>query len=216
MKRPDKDRVFRPVFPEDEARLPWLSLLLEAYAVIDRGVSIAISRQKRKHNKRPACRERCAACCRTNTDIPVYPLELAGITWYVAEKLQQPVRDTLEQQLSSRSSEPPCPFLIDGICSIYPVRPVACRQYIVLGRPCAQNEDPYHTRPEDLLTPIQDFTDEAFFIMLPFYGIAGDADRQRAIRNRFIHTKLQNIFSCNWKSLAEKIRNVEADPEAAA
>lgn len=204
-KNRDKTATHRQTFPEDEAKLPWLCLLLDAYAVIDKGIAIAISREKRKQKRRLACRDKCDTCCRTNTDIPVYPLELAGITWFATEKVQQPFRDLMRKQLSSQSSSPPCPFLLDGLCSVYPVRPIACRQYIVLGRPCGQSEDPYYTRREDLLTPLQDFTNEAIFIMLPFYGISKEADRQKAINNRFIHTKVQNIFSCNWKSLAEKI-----------
>ncbi|MDP2158783.1 MAG: YkgJ family cysteine cluster protein, partial [Nitrospirota bacterium] len=163
-----------------------------------------------KQKKRLACAEKCDTCCRANTDIPVYPLELAGITWYATEKVEQPLRNILQQQLSSQAATPPCPFLIDSICTVYPVRPVACRQYIVFGKPCADNEDPYYTRREDLLTPIQDFTNEAIFIMLPFYGISKEKDRQKAVENRFIHAKVQNIFSCNWKSLAEKISAFDA------
>jgi Fe-S-cluster containining protein len=199
-----------PAFPEDEAGLPWLSLLLDAYAVIDKGIAIAISREKRKQNKRLACAEKCDICCRANTDIPVYPLELAGITWYATEKVKRPLRDIMRQQLLSQAAHPPCPFLIENICAVYPVRPIACRQYIVFGKPCADNEDPFYSRREDLLTPIQDFTNQAIFIMLPFYGIFKEADRQKAVQNRFIHTKVQNIFSCNWKSLAEKMSTFDA------
>jgi len=208
-KIPDIAASHRLTFPEDEARLPWLSLLLDAYAVIDKGTAIAISREKRKQKKRLACSEKCDTCCRANTDIPVYPLELAGIAWYATEKMTQPLRDCLQQQLSSQAANPPCPFLIDNICVVYPVRPIACRQYIVFGRPCADNEDPYYTRREDLLTPLQDFTNKAIFIMLPFYGISNEADRQKAIKTRFIHAKVQNIFSCNWKSLAEKMSSFD-------
>lgn len=207
---PDNTASLRLAFQEDEAGLPWLSLLLDAYAVIDKGIAIAISRTKRKQKKRLACREQCATCCRANTDIPVYPLELAGIAWYVANKVEQSLRESLRQQLFSAPAGPPCPFLIDNKCVVYPVRPIACRQFIVFGKPCADKEDPYYTRREDVLTPIQDFTNEAVYIMLPFYGISKDADRQNAVKNRFIHTKVQNIFSCNWKTLADKISALDA------
>ena len=201
----DADGPPRRSFPEDEARLPWLSLLLDAYAVIDRGISIAISREKRKRARRPACAEQCDTCCRTNTDVPVYPLELAGITWYAIEKAEPPIRDALVQQLSAHQAKPPCPFLWDGMCAIYPVRPIACRQYIVFGRPCSEDEDPYYSRRGDLLRPIQEFMDQAVSIMLPFYGITGEEERTRAVRDRFIHSRVQNIYSCNWKTLQEKM-----------
>lgn len=203
-KTADRETILRHSFPDDELSMPWLTLLLDAYAVIDKGISIAISREKRKQKKRVACADRCDVCCRANTDIPVYPLELAGITWYATEKVSGPLRSILATQLRAQAG-PPCPLLIESRCSVYPVRPAACRQYIVLGRPCAEGEDPYHTRREDVLTPIQDFFIQAVTIMLPFYGITNEADRLRAIKKSFIHTKVQNIHSCNWKTLAEKM-----------
>lgn len=181
--------------------------------IIDRGIAIATSREKRKRKKRPVCSEKCDICCRANTDIPVYPLELSGIVWFTTEKVEQPHRDILKKQLLSHNAHPPCPFLIDSVCSVYPVRPIACRQYIVFGSACADNEDPYHTRREDLLTPIQDFMDEAVYTMLPFYGISGEPERRRAVKNRFIHAKVQNIFSCNWRSLKQQMDSYDCSTE---
>ena len=200
----------RLTYPEDEIRLPWLSLLLDAYAVVDKGVTIAVSREKRKLRKRPACTEGCYTCCRANTDIPTYPLELAGMTWYAMEKVLEPARSSLREQLSVGGNNPPCPFLVNSTCAVYPVRPIACRQFIVFGKPCSAGDDPYYTRRGDVLTPIQDFTDQAMFIMLPFYGIIQDHDRSRAIKNSFMHTKVQNIFSCSWTTLAEKMSSLDS------
>lgn len=200
----------RRAFPEDETRLPWLALLLDAYAVVDKGVGIAVNRGKRKLRKRPACTEGCDTCCRANTDIPTYPLELAGMTWYAIEKVQESDRTALREQLSSQGETPPCPFLLGNSCAVYPVRPIACRQFIVFGKSCSSGEDPFYTRREDVLTPIRDYTDEAIFIMLPFYGITRDHDKVNAIKNNFMHTKVQNIFSCNWISLAERMSSFDA------
>lgn len=192
-------------FPTDEARYPWLSLLFDGLAVFDRGAELVIQRSKRKQRRPVACRDGCGNCCRTNTDIPVYPLELAGIYWYVIERLHGAARETLKTQLSGHAGKPPCPFLIGDSCAIYPLRPGVCRLFIVLGRPCSPGEDAYHTRREDVLTPIQEITDEAFFIMLPFYGITGDDDRRRAIKNRVINARVQNLQSADWKNLAKKM-----------
>ncbi|MBS1114086.1 MAG: hypothetical protein H6Q92_1849, partial [Nitrospirae bacterium] len=38
-----------------------------------------------------------------------------------------------------------------------------CRQFNVFGSPCAEGEDPYYTRREDVLLPIKQYTDRAFF-----------------------------------------------------
>jgi Fe-S-cluster containining protein len=204
-----KSEATRLCFPEYEARYPWLSLLLEGLAVFDKGAAVAVQRARRKRNRPVACREGCGNCCRANTDIPVYPLELAGIYWYAIEKLQGPLRETLKAQLKSHEAKPPCPFLVDNSCSIYPLRPGVCRLFVVFGRPCGPGEDAYHTRREDVLTPLEEFSNQAFFIMLPFYGITKDEDRIMAIKNRVIHTRVQNLQSCDWKNLAQKMEDFD-------
>ena len=194
--------------PEDEKKHAWLTMLLDAFEVIDRGISLTLQREKRKSGRKAACRELCDGCCRSNTDIPVYPLEMAGIYWYITEKLDQTEQKGLTEPLIQHTPSSPCPFLIERRCKIYPVRPIACRQYIVFGRPCAENEDPYRDRREDLLLPVQEFTNQAFTIMLPFYGITGEAEKAAAIRNRIIHARAQNLQSVDWKPLAERILTV--------
>lgn len=199
-------------FPEDEARFAWLPMLLDAYEIIDRGIDIAIKREKRKTLRRPACSKGCAVCCDSQTDIPVYPLELAGIYWYAIEKMKGRIKSLLVAQLTGHEDKSPCPFLVDNTCSIYPVRPVACRQFIVFTRPCSEGEDAFHTRREDVLTPLQDFVDQAFFTMLPFYGITKEADRIQAVRNKVLNARVQNLQECDWKALAKKMEDVNPKP----
>jgi len=197
-------------FPEAEEMYPWLSLLLDGLAVFDKGTAISIQRAKRKRNRPVACSEGCCNCCRANTDIPVYPLELAGIYWYAIEMLQGSLRETLKAQLMGHEGKHPCPFLINNGCSIYPLRPGACRLFVVFGRPCGPGEDAYHTRREDVLMPLEEFNDQAIFTMLPFYGITKDEDRMMAIKNRVIHTRVQNLQSCDWKNLAQKMEDFKS------
>jgi Fe-S-cluster containining protein len=194
-------------FPEDEARYPWLSLLLDGLAVFDKGTALAIQRARRKRSRPVACREGCGNCCRANTDIPVFPLELAGIYLYAIERLNGPLRETLKAQLTRHDGKLPCPFLIDNGCAIYPLRPGVCRLFVVFGRPCSAGEDAYHTRREDVLTPLEEFSNQAYFIMLPFYGITKDEDRIKAIKNKVIHARVRNLLSCDWKNLAQKMED---------
>ena len=195
----------RLYFPDDEKRIPWLSRLLDAYAVVDTGVAIAIRDAEKKGTRKLACGKGCGNCCVHQTDIPVYPHELVGIYWYVSEKMAPPLRDILKNLLSVHTIGPPCPFLIEGSCSIHPLRPVGCRQFNVFTTPCAQGEDPYHTRREDVLTPIQDYIDRAFAAVLPFYDLKKESDTGKAIR--LIRSQIMNLQTFDWNRLVAIIEN---------
>ena len=203
---PDNDyqNPQRITFPEDEAQFPWLSMLLDAYSIIDQGVSAAIRREQ-KIGRELACAKGCCSCCSTHQDIPVYPLELMGMSWYVIEKLQSPLREKLKAQLDNAESLQTCPFLINGSCSIHPVRPIACRQFNVLDKACVEGEDAYHSRKSDVMLPIQHYTDEAFDVMLPFYGIKRKGERKKAIKQGVLHSVAKVMRDCNWQSMPEKM-----------
>jgi Fe-S-cluster containining protein len=200
----DYTKPVRLSFTDDEKRLPWLTKLLDAYVEIDTGISIAIDREK-KLGRQLACAKGCNSCCTTHQDIPVYPLELMGMSWFVIEKLQSPVRELLKNQLDNIDNVDTCPFLLNGSCSIHPMRPAACRQFNVLDTPCAHGEDAYHTRKQDVMMPIQHYIDKAFDIMLPFYGIKKKAERRKAIKQGALHSTAKAMKECNWQTLPEKM-----------
>ncbi|MFC1588715.1 YkgJ family cysteine cluster protein [Pseudomonadota bacterium] len=200
----DYTKPQRLSFPADEGKFPWLSILLDAYNIIDQGVSTAINREQ-KQGRVLACAKGCCSCCSTHQDIPVYPLELMGMSWYVIEKLQPPLREKLKHQLQNLDKVDTCPFLLDGACSIHPMRPIACRQFNVLDKACADGEDAFHTRKHDVMIPIERFTHEAFDVMLPFYGIKQKGERRKAIKQGTLHTLAKVMRECNWKTLPEKM-----------
>jgi len=82
-------RSTRLSFPDDESKQAWLPLLLEAYAIVDAGVHEALRREQ-KQGRTLACHKGCAACCRSHTTIPIYPLELIGITWLCGREHNRP------------------------------------------------------------------------------------------------------------------------------
>jgi Fe-S-cluster containining protein len=205
----DYTKPVRLSFPHDEKRFTWLKKLLDAYVEIDTGISIAIDREK-KNGRQLACAKGCNSCCTTHQDIPVYPLELMGMSWFVIEKLQSPLREQLQQQLENLDNMDTCPFLLDGTCSIHPMRPAACRQFNVLDTPCANGEDAYHTRKQDVMIPIQHYIDKAFDIMLPFYGIKKKAERRKAIKQGALHATAKAMKECNWQALPEKMTKFKA------
>jgi Fe-S-cluster containining protein len=194
----------RLLFPDDEQVHPWLSRLLDAYHIADEGVSEGIRREE-KQGKKLACKKGCSSCCQTHKTIPVYPLELVGMSWYATEKIGGPVRHKLKGQLRKHKDGEACPFLVDSLCSIHPMRPLACRQFNVFGRVCSDGEDAYYTRRQDVLTPLKRYTDEAFYIMLPFYGVEKSSERRKVIKTGSIHQIAKVMQSCNWTTLADKM-----------
>ena len=191
-------------FPADAKIHSWLSLLLDAYYTVDKGIVEAVKAESRK-GKKLACARGCSSCCKTHSTIPVYPVELVGLSWYVTEKIEGPERDFVKVQLRNYRENDPCPFLIEGVCLVHPMRPISCRQFNVFGKPCAEGEDPYYTRREDVLSPIRKYVDRAFFVMLPFYGVQSEAQRWKIIESGAVHQVVKLMQTCNWRSLAEKM-----------
>jgi len=198
-------------FPEEERRLPWLSLLLDAYAIADTGVAIAIRNAEKKQKKKLACGKGCGACCVHQTDLPLYPHELVGIYWYASEKMPKPLRDALRTRLAAGNAAPGCPFLIDDSCSIHPVRPVGCRQFNVFTAPCAPGEDPYFTRRDDVLQPIPEYLDRAFAVVIPLYRLKAGEDSSSSIRT--IRSQIMNLLSYDWSKLASLLESTSGDHE---
>jgi Fe-S-cluster containining protein len=187
-------------FPADEQRLPWLSLLLDAYAIADTGVAVAIRNAEKKRKKKLACGKGCGNCCVHQKDLPLYPHEIVGIYWYASEKITCTTRDLLRNRLAVNAAASGCPFLIDNSCVIHPVRPIGCRQFNVFTAPCAVGEDPYYTRRDDVLQPNPDYLDRAFAAVLPFYNLKREADVSSAIRT--IRAQIMNLLSFDWSKLA--------------
>jgi uncharacterized protein len=187
-------------FPADEQRLPWLALLLDAYAIADTGVAVAVKNVEKRQKKKLACGKGCGNCCVHQKDLPLYPHEIVGIYWYASEKISGPTRDLLRKRLAVGAAAAGCPFLIDNSCAIHPVRPIGCRQFNVFTAPCAVGEDPYYTRREDVLQPDPDYLDRAFAAVLPFYNLKKEGDVQAAIRT--IRAQIMNLLSFDWSKLA--------------
>jgi Fe-S-cluster containining protein len=202
------EKVKRLSFPEDEKKHSWLGLLLEGYYIVDKGISRAIDSEQKKGRK-PACFKGCSHCCSTHKDIPIYPLEMAGVSWYAAEKLKGPGRETLKNQLAIFRKNDTCPFLVEGACAVHPMRPMACRQFNVFGSPCGEGEDPYYSRREDVMEPVKKHVDQAFFVMLPFYGVDRGPERIKIIETGDFHRLVKELHACNWKELAERMERLD-------
>ncbi len=199
---------FRPTrlhFPDDEQRQPWLALLLEIQFICNQGVDHAI----RMDGRRLACARGCASCCRSHADIPVYPLELMGISWYLLEKLEEgagaEVRERVRQQMERHRELGACPFLVDEACAIHPLRPMACRQFNVFTTVCQPGEDAYHSRRGDVLTPNAKQKDAALSEMLRHHGVKGELERHRLVASGEVHRLAQSLREMRWEAIAVRM-----------
>lgn len=190
-------------FPADEGRHPWLPLLLRMHAIVDAGIAAAVRAEERRRGERRACRKGCAVCCRTQSDIPAFEIELAGISWYCVEKLEGAARPAVRERLERRApGDPECPFLVAETCAIHALRPMACRLFTVFGRPCAEGEDPFHERRASLLAPPPGLLPRAYRVMLPFHGVTDKADQETWLARGLVTTLARNLPACDWRSLA--------------
>ena len=155
-----------------ERALPGVDLLLDAFAVVDCGVAQAIAHR----GQTPACGPNCYQCC--IQPIPATPLEILGLRLFMQLEFVPAPESEVRQALiagfaqfrgDGASLGATCPFLYEGRCAVYPVRPMACRRYIVYETPCAKGEDPTTTRPHQVLQPGQDFLQAALRHTLPWY-----------------------------------------------
>jgi len=132
------------------------------------------------------------------------------MSWYAVEILQGELREKLKQQLRALDQIDRCPFLIEDACAIHPLRPLACRNFNVFAKQCAAGEDAYYTRRQDVLTPIRKYVDQAFDIMLPFYGVKNKAERRKMIKTGAMHQMARVMRELNWQSIADKMDDFDA------
>ncbi|GAQ94125.1 putative zinc- or iron-chelating domain-containing protein [Thermodesulfovibrio aggregans] len=203
-----KKNKLRLSFPEDEKNHIWLPLLLNAYAIMDEGVKRDIERYE-KLGYSLACKRGCSSCCKTHRDIPIYPIEIVGIYWYVIEKVKEPFRTKIKNSLISHKKGQPCPFLIDGICFIYPMRPLACRQFNVFNNPCSPGEDPFYTRPKDVLKPSEHYLGKALYETTPFYNVYTDDERVEFINSGKLNALTRILQNYPWIELARRMDSLK-------
>lgn len=179
--------------------------------IADEGVQAGVQRETNT-GRTLACHQGCASCCRAHRDIPVYPVELVGISWYATEKVRGPGRAKLQRQLKEYSDADPCPFLIDELCAIHPVRPQACRHFNVFDKVCEEGEDAWHTRRQDVLQPDPEYQQGALETMLEFHNVTDADQRRELVSSGEIHKLARNLTELNWSSLSDKMTAFDAKP----
>ena len=105
--------------------------MADLFAIFDSGHAAA---QKGHHI---ACRNGCNFCCYIAVSATIVEIDLIASyvrsNWPAAAiealmaRIESTYRMTVDDRLAKRT---PCPFLVEGSCSIYAVRPFACRRQI--------------------------------------------------------------------------------------
>lgn len=109
-----------------------IAALKELYKDIDYAVS-------RDEDNQITCRKGCSFCCHIN--VHVYELEVKAIVEYCSEHGIAIPAQHLREQLKFtenevwKSEHSACVFLKDNLCSIYEVRPGACRVHVSVDNP---------------------------------------------------------------------------------
>lgn len=187
-------------FPKAEKKYEWLPMLLDAYHIIDSAIKIELEQEENKRNQKCACKKGCAICCQKPT-VPITDIELTGISWYASEQLKGSIREDVKSQLIIHSKTSSCPFLVKEECSIYPVRPLACRAFHIFGETCIENEDPWLTREEDMWTHSKDAALRASKKILPYWGIEDSKKQEIAFNSGFIMYNSKNMHEFDWSIL---------------
>ena len=185
----------------DEAKHPWLTILLDTYYTLSTGTALAKGAEEARRRDKVACGPGCVGCC-LRPQVPISQLELLGIWWYFMEKLPEEARARLRERLYSHRRSLECPFLMDARCAIYPLRPLACRFLHVFGSPCKHEEIPVESRPRDIWFPGEEIIRPAMTTMLVYFGFATPEAAREAWHQDYLLSVSSLMSDFPWENLA--------------
>jgi Fe-S-cluster containining protein len=138
------------------------------YSSVDEATACGLDRLLREDGIIPTCKLGCSHCCRFH--ILANIAEAHTLAQYVKRELSvDQINDlrmrtqqwhewdnsrpgrypsaTIDEQTDLSNYHHCCPLLVNGACSVYPVRPVACRTHFVSSHPlsCCAANDPEST-----------------------------------------------------------------------
>lgn len=153
---PDEYGAGLPMAPEE-------NFLNGVYSSVDAATSCELDRLRSEDGIIPSCSSGCCHCCRYH--ILTNIVEAQTLAQYIRRELSaeqiadlrlrtrqwhewdnaQPGRPSaiLDAQTDISDYEHCCPLVVNGACSVYPVRPVVCRAHFVSSSPrscCAAND----------------------------------------------------------------------------
>lgn len=184
----------------DEAKFPWLSIILDTYHIFDTGLRIELAAEEEKRQSRIACHQGCVACC-LRPEVPATQLEVMGLWWFVIARLDSDTDSAVSQRLLHRQESLECPFLLGGGCTVYPMRPLACRLLHAFGSPCPTDKIIIEAKAKDIWTPSREVVRKAAMSMLTYYGFKHTKDKVKAFNEGFIIKNSPLLARYDWESL---------------
>jgi len=209
MEKVKNKKPVRQRFSEYEKKYKWLPMLLDAYHINDIGVYKEAKIERKMRKQKIACRKGRHNCC-LRYDVPISGIEISGISWFVSEMISDKnLRLKLKSQLMNHNNRFSCPFLVENTCSLYPMRPIACREFHVFGDSCKKGENTVVTRPHDVWSPSRNVGRKKALKILPYYGFYKEADKIRVYEEGFIHRNSIPMHLFDWVAVVDNMNMAE-------
>jgi Fe-S-cluster containining protein len=142
-----------------------MQAVVDAFKSFDDKIAGELLRLKQTEGITPSCKEGCYFCCRQLIAVPLpeadvisnhirstFPeteisdLKARTIKWFqwIDDELPILLSKGMDEGEAIYNHGPFCPLLVEGKCSVYPVRPAICRGYYVSSNPrsCMPTNDP--------------------------------------------------------------------------
>lgn len=129
--------------------------LTDLFAVFD------IGQQQAQQAAPIACHKGCNFCCHIPVSATIVELDAVvrhvTATWspVAIEALKVRIEATYAAFPDGRAASPaPCPFLVDGSCSVYSVRPLSCRRQVSIDASIRERALHRHDEPFPFIRPV--------------------------------------------------------------
>ena len=201
----------RPREP-DEDEHAWLTILLDALHILDQGLTQEVSAEEQRRGIRVGCHAGCTACCQSS--VRLRPIEIEGVAWYAATRLDDDTWRRVAAQLS-RPDDGVCPFLLDGQCSVRPLRPLACRSFFVFGKPCEVGERLFELRPNDVFDRSEALFERVAMRLLDdaSFELRGEQDKHAAYHGGAFYRRALNMQQVDWVATIDALREARGSED---
>lgn len=137
----DAYRLMSVCWDPDKPQDSVFKALKQAYEVLDSFINSLLSHAQREGQKSAECHNGCSWCCYQ----PVFAgtHEIAYLKNYIQTNFTEQQQKAVEQRIENKYEVTKdlsdmealkithaCPLLVDGLCSAYEARPIACRIYM--------------------------------------------------------------------------------------